>query len=269
MNSESRFRRVWLRREVIPRLESGAGRDLAAVLNRQAAILREESDYLDGLGAEALVGAGAPPSSAAIAALSPTVARRAVRIWLGDPPVAAEHVEAVLEVAAGRRRAAQLPGGRRVERSAGRMRVVAAANGPVPGLTPASIALPGLVEASGVLVESWIEAGAPVAWPDGRWACVVDADAVGTSALLRSPLPGERIRPLGLGGSKLVADALAESGVAVSERSRSPVIAAVEGSAVPQGEPLWVVGYRIDHRVRVTTRTRRFLWITAGSVERA
>ena len=269
MNSESRFRRVWLRREVIPRLESGAGRDLAGVLNRQAAILREESEYLDALGADALVGAGVPPSASALDALSPTVARRAVRLWLGDPPVAAEHVEAVLEVAAGSRRAAQLPGGRRVERSAGIMRVVEVPSGPEAELTPASVPLPGRVEASGVLVESWVEAGAPVMWPDGRWACVVDADAAGASALLRSPIPGERIRPLGLDGSKLVADALAESGVAVSARSRSPVIAAGEGAAVPLGEALWVVGYRIDHRVRVTTRTRRFLWLTAGSVERA
>ena len=101
-----------------------------------------------------------------------------------------------------------------------------------------------------------------------RWACGGDADAAGASALLRGPLPGERIRPLGSSGSKLVADALAESGVAASARSRSPVVAAGEGAAVPKGEPIWVVGYRIDDRVRVTTRTRRFLWLTAGSVER-
>jgi len=268
MNSEVRFRRVWLRREVIPRLESGAGRDLAIVLNRQAAIMREESDYLDALGADALAAAGLPPSAAVLAALSPTVARRALRRWLGDPPVASEHVDAVLEVAAGRRRAAQLPGGRRVERSAGRMRLVTAATESEAALTPAAVPLPGRVEASGVLVESWVEAGSPVVWPDGQWACVVDADAAGTAAVLRGPVPGDRIRPLGLGGSKLVADALAETGVAVAERSRVPLLAAGDGSAVPQGEPLWVMGYRIDHRVRVTTRTRRFLWITAGSAER-
>lgn len=269
MNSESRFRRVWLRREVIPRLESGVGRDLVGLLNRQAAILREESEYLDALGADALARAGVPPSSEVLGALPPAVARRAVRLWLGDPPVPAEHVEGVLDVVAGRRRAAQLPGDRRVERSAGLVHLVEGAGSPEPALTSAAVPLPGRVEVSGVLVESWIEEGSPVAWPDGRWTCVVDADAAGDSGVLRNPVPGERIRPLGLGGSKLVSDALAESGVTASARSRSPVIAAGEGAAVPEGEPMWVVGYRIDHRVRVTARTRRFLWITAGSFERA
>jgi len=32
---------------------------------------------------------------------------------------------------------------------------------------------------------------------------------------------------------------------------------------VVAGEQNWVVGYRIDRRVRVTTRTRRFLWLSA------
>ncbi len=190
-------------------------------------------------------------------------------MWLGDPPVSAEHVDEVLEIVAGSRRAAQLPGGRRVERAGGLLRVLESdALLPAP-VAPATVPLPGRAEASGLVLESWVESGAPVAWPDGRWACVVDADSAGTQALLRGPAPGERMRPLGLGGSKLVADALAESGIAASERSRSRVLAAGEGAAVPEGEPLWVVGYRIDDRVRVTTRTRRFLWLTAGSVEQA
>lgn len=269
MNSETRFRRVWLRREVMPRLESGAGRDISGVLNRQAALLREESDYLDALGAAALAESGEPPSSDVLGALPAPVARRAVRLWLGDPPVSSEHVDEVLEIVAGRRRAAQLPGGRRVERAAGLMRVSEAEVSRPSPVDAASVPLPGRAEAAGIVIESWVESAAPVAWPDGRWACVVDADAAGEQALLRGPVPGERIRPLGLGGSKLVADALAESGVAASARSRSSVLAAGEGAAVPEGEPLWVVGYRIDDRVRVTTRTRRFLWLTAGSFEQA
>jgi hypothetical protein len=38
-------------------------------------------------------------------------------------------------------------------------------------------------------------------------------------------------------------------------RSRAAVLAA--------GSLIWVVGYRIDHRVRVTSRTRRYLWLSA------
>jgi hypothetical protein len=58
----------------------------------------------------------------------------------------------------------------------------------------------------------------------------------------------------------LVHDALAEAGVAATFRAASPV---VSGPTLA-GEPIWLVGYRIDRRVRVTTRTRRFLWLSAG-----
>jgi tRNA(Ile)-lysidine synthase len=94
-----------------------------------------------------------------------------------------------------------------------------------------------------------------VAWPDGRERAVCDADRVPASVVVRAAEPGERFRPLGRGGSKLLHDALAEAGVAATRRASAPVVVGAE--------PVWVVGYRIDHRVRVTTGTRRFLWLSA------
>jgi hypothetical protein len=41
------------------------------------------------------------------------------------------------------------------------------------------------------------------------------------------------------------------------------VLAATENGALPLGTAWWVLGYRIDDRVRVTAHTRRFLWIAA------
>src|SRR5207247_809676 len=41
MNGDVRFRRVWLRREVLPALEPGAGRDLRGWLARQAEVLSD------------------------------------------------------------------------------------------------------------------------------------------------------------------------------------------------------------------------------------
>jgi tRNA(Ile)-lysidine synthase len=75
--------------------------------------------------------------------------------------------------------------------------------------------------------------------------------------VVRAAAPGERFRPLGRSGSKLLHDALAEAGVAASRRPAAPVVVG--------DRPVWVVGYRIDHRVRVTTDTRRFLWLSAES----
>jgi tRNA(Ile)-lysidine synthetase-like protein len=118
------------------------------------------------------------------------------------------------------------------------------------------IEMPGAASGFGVELVSWVERAAPVRWPDGRWTAVVDADRAGDRAVLRAARKGERFVPLGLGGHKLVSDALAEAGVPARERAGHPVLAG------PDGSPLWVLGYRIDDRVRVSPGTRRFLWLT-------
>jgi tRNA(Ile)-lysidine synthase len=116
---------------------------------------------------------------------------------------------------------------------------------------------------AGVELESWVETASPVAWPSGREVCVVDADAVGSSATLRGARAGERFQPFGTRGTKTVFDALAECGVPSSSRASQLVMEASASSALPAGTPWWVLGYRIDARARVTARTRRFLWIAA------
>jgi tRNA(Ile)-lysidine synthase len=285
MNSDSIHRRVWLRREVIPALEAGASRDLRAVLARQAAVARADSDLLDALAAELLARAaegaaaatgahgameatgvrrmGAAPGgegldAAVLAGAPEALARRAVRLWLGPPPPDAGHVEDVLGVVRGERRAAELPGGVVISRSGGRLhRWLDRDRGEVPTTVQTiPIELPGTASGFGVELVSWVERAAPVRWPDGRWTAVVDADVVGGRAVLRAAGRGERFVPLGLGGHKVVSDALAEAGVPARDRAGHPIL------ADPDGSPLWVLGYRIDDRVRVSPGTRRFLWLT-------
>ncbi|MCU1466243.1 MAG: tRNA(Ile)-lysidine synthetase [Actinomycetia bacterium] len=251
MNDELHHRRVWLRREIIPQLERGADRDLVEVLARQAELLREDDELL-----ETVVDGYDPEDAAALGALPRALARRVVRRWLTAPMApSVATVERVLAVASGGARAVELPGGERIERVRGRLVRVGAVGVPA---APVALEVPGGVRFADVRIEAWIEHGAPVAWPDGRSRAVCDADLVPGAVTVRASTPGERFRPLGRGGSKLVRDALAEVGVTASRRANAPVVAA--------DEPVWVVGYRIDHRVRVTTGTRRFLWLSAEPV---
>jgi tRNA(Ile)-lysidine synthase len=122
MNHDVEFRRVAIRRDVLPMLSTLAARDLVPVLARQADILRSESEYLDAL-ASASWPDGDPPSVAGLNALPAVLARRAVRNWLGSPPPSSAEVDRVLAVADGRARAAELAGGRAVRRSAGRLSI--------------------------------------------------------------------------------------------------------------------------------------------------
>jgi tRNA(Ile)-lysidine synthase len=254
MNRDIRHRRVWLRREVMPRLEQGAQRDLVDVIARQADVLRDEDALLDSLAAEAIAVDGPVLTVDQVVRAPLPLARRAVRRWLGSPPLSLAHVESVLDVVRGNRRALELPGGRRVERVRGTVHLVAVAPERPEAVT---LTLPGRSRFGPWAVEAWTEEGAPVAWPNGRTTAVFDADRAGDSVAVRGPVPGERFRPAGGTGSKLVHDALAEAGVPASARADRPVLADSSGAV------MWVVGYRIDDRVRVTSRTRRYLWVTS------
>lgn len=121
MNSDVSYRRVWIRKEVLPMLERGADRDLRPVLARQAKVLRAESDYLDDLATGVLAGAGDSPEARALVEAPIVLARRAVRLWLGPPPPSLDEVEGVMEVARGMRRSVNLTGDRWITRSKGLM----------------------------------------------------------------------------------------------------------------------------------------------------
>lgn len=130
-NQDPRFLRNRIRHELLPLCSTLAGRDLVPVLARQAALLAGDADVLGAL--SELVD---PTDGRALAAVPEPVARRAVRSWLrGDaehPPSLAA-VERVLAVARGQARATEVPGGRRVERSGGRLSV---SSGVVPVQSP-------------------------------------------------------------------------------------------------------------------------------------
>ncbi len=131
-NLDRAHRRNRVRHEVLPLLDDLAARDVAAVLARQAGLLREESDLLDELAA-----AIEPTDAVALAAAPPALARRAVRRWLtagGAYPPDAAAIERVLEVARGQAIACELPGGRRIRRRLQRLAIDAEEpNGPRPG----------------------------------------------------------------------------------------------------------------------------------------
>jgi tRNA(Ile)-lysidine synthase len=118
-NASPAHRRNRIRHELLPLLDVIAERDVAALLARQAATLRDEADLLDELAA-----AIDPTDARAVAAAPPALARRAVRRWLtcGYPPDAGA-VERVLAVARGDAVACEIEGGRRVSRSGQRLAV--------------------------------------------------------------------------------------------------------------------------------------------------
>lgn len=121
-NDDPVFRRTRVRHELLPLLDDIGQRDVAPVLARQAALLRDESDLLDALAA------GIDPEDARSLGAAPAVlARRAVRRWVTAPdghPLDGAAVERILSVARCDAGACDVVGGMRVERSGMKLRVV-------------------------------------------------------------------------------------------------------------------------------------------------
>ncbi len=121
-NADVALRRNAVRAQVLPLLDEVAGRDVAPLLARTAALLADDAALLT-----TLAGDLDPTDATALTAAPPALARRAVRAWLARPgdthPPDAATVERVLAVARGDARGTEVAGGRRVRRTAGRLRV--------------------------------------------------------------------------------------------------------------------------------------------------
>jgi tRNA(Ile)-lysidine synthase len=83
-NVDRRFTRVRLRTEVLPLLEDVLGGGVAEALARTASALREDTELIDAIAAEAAAGVSAGPElkTEALSALPAPVRRRVIRGWL-------------------------------------------------------------------------------------------------------------------------------------------------------------------------------------------
>jgi tRNA(Ile)-lysidine synthase len=84
----------------------------------------------------------------------------------------------------------------------------------------------------------------------------LDYDRIAEPLYVRNRRQGDRFEPLGLGGTKKLQDFFTDAKIPREERDRLPLIC-------DQAGILWVVGWRISERCRVTSRTSRTLQIRA------
>lgn len=88
-------------------------------------------------------------------------------------------------------------------------------------------------------------------------ACL-DADQICGSLTCRSIVPGDRFRPLGMKGSRLVSDYLTDRHRSLIDKRKAKVVCDEKGI-------LWLVGERLDHRACITETTRRIIQISVVS----
>jgi tRNA(Ile)-lysidine synthase len=261
-NLDPTYARNRIRLEVMPVLDE-VGPELERNVAETQAELIEDAALLAELAAEAIQAAGAdhgaPIRHEDLEAMHPAL-RRAVLTDL------AERAAGGRPVRIDRRRAAEIsrliadPEGGEVELGRGLRAVCEAGTvrfsaGPEPaGPEPVRLPIPGKVRFGDWDLEAELREDAVT--PAGPELATLDAERLGDAVLVRSWQPGDRMRPLGLGGTKTLQDLFTDSGVPRSLRVRLPVLVAGE-------EIAWVAGVAVSERFRLGPESRRCAVITA------
>jgi tRNA(Ile)-lysidine synthase len=252
-NATPAFARNRLRHGLLPALRELHPAAEANVL-RTLGVLRDEAVVLDEVVGDVLARAGDPPATAVLAAQAPALRRLAVQALAGAgaPALGARADEILALGGRGGSAALDLGGGLRAIVEYGRLRFdrggvpddPQAAVLPVAGATPFG---------AGSLV---VERGPDLPVGDG----VLDAATCAEPGLsVRAWRDGDRMRPLGLGGSRSLQDLFTDRKVPRARRRGWPVVVCGE-------EIAWVPAVATGERFRVTTATRervRLSWRTS------
>jgi tRNA(Ile)-lysidine synthase len=240
-NADPRFARARVRHgllEALREVAPGAERTIAET----AAQLRDEADALDVAVTAALerLGGGPAIEAAALAQLGPALARLVLRRLAereaGAPqPLSRKDVEAVLALASTPGSSSlDLGGGLRAISEYGTLRFHAGPQAAAP--EPVTLQIPGHARFGAWEIEARTGGGGEVE---------LSAAALGESVTVRGWRDGDRIRPVGLGGSKSLQDLFTDRKIPRELRRSLPVVEA-------DGEIAWVAGVAVGERFAAT-----------------
>jgi tRNA(Ile)-lysidine synthase len=250
-NDSSLYARGRVRHELLPVLRSIHPHAEANVLGT-AALLREEAEVLDAV-VDAVLGGEDSVEVERLRALPPALRRLVLRRLAEDAadrlvPEAATRADELL--ALGDRPGSatvDLGEGLRAIAEYGRLRFSDHPPGAAPG--EVGLTVPGSVRFGPYLVSC---RRGPAERRDG----VLDASAVGDRLLVRSWRPGDRMAPLGAGGTRTLQDLFTDRRVPRERRGELPVVLAGE-------EIAWVPGVATGERFRVRPDTSDAVHLTA------
>jgi len=249
-NRDPRFARARVRHgllEVLREVAPGAEHTIAET----SAQLRDEAEALDAAVDTVLTQLGGGPAvdAEALAALGPglsrLVLRRLAEREAGAPhPLSRANVDAVLALAGtSGSRSLDLGNGLRALAEYGTLRFQAGPGASAPD--PTALSIPGTAHFGAWEIDARLGPGGDVE---------LDADALGPHATVRAWRDGDRIRPLGLNGTKSLQDLFTDRKIPRELRRTLPVIEA-------QGEIAWIAGVAVSQRFapHPATQTRASL----------
>ena len=264
-NEQPGFLRNRIRLELLPLLRQ-YNPDIDDALTRLADLAGEDADLLDAQAAAAYEQTASTEGcltcldSGKLRGAPLALQRRVFRIALGQAygnlkDIEAQHVNALVDLLFGATgRCVSLPGG--VTVTSERSRMVISKQGipvcPWPVLTrsydlkiPGETKLPGWDITAEIIGENYYR-------DDDIFSASLDLAKTGRSLTVRSRKPGDRFRPLGMEHSRKLQDFMVDAAIPRSWRDTVPL-------ACSPSQIVWVVGWRIDDRVKVTGGTGQVL----------
>lgn len=265
-NDDRSFLRNSIRHDALPYLTTNYNARLSEALARMADIQRDEDRLLDKIASDA--GAPEPREGgyavelATLRAMPVALQRRLIRLCarVAGPGISAAHIERVRALAeAGKDgKRLDLPGSIEARIEGGEL-ILGDTRATRPPVAPVELNVPGETELAGwgLTVNAFISSEAPERLPDGKGACVLDADRCALPLRVRRVAPGDRFQPLGMTGAKKVGDYFTDRKVPVRDRGSVPLVEDAKGAIV------WLIGHGISHRARILPGTRTILHLTA------
>jgi tRNA(Ile)-lysidine synthase len=244
-NADRRFARARVRHDLLGALREigpAAERTIAAT----AAQLREEATLLDRAVDAVLeeLGGGPAVPLAALREQPPALRRLVLRRLAGDRPVPDE----VLELGERGSRSLDLGEGLRAVAEYGTLRFTSAADPREP--QPVELPVPGRARFGSWELEAELAQEGDVS---------VSAAAIGDVATVRAWRDGDRMRPLGMRGTKTLQDVFTDRRVPRSLRGTLPIVTV-------DGEVAWVAGVAVSENFRLEPEAERVAVLSAKPV---
>ena len=250
--------RARIRAEVVP-IAAAINPEFRATMTRSIDLLADDDALLSRMArdfgrdfAQTVTGQRVEFESELMGTLDRTMARRTVRSALIDAfPEASRlesaHVEALVDGFGDDTFARDLPYGLRAECRYGRL-IVCRADAASRAVAPSLLPVPGIAHL-GQAGEITAEPADPSSMAGTSDSVTIDAGEL-ESLVVDGVRPGDRMRPLGMDGSRKLSDMLVDAKVARRERGAVPVVR--DGERI-----VWLAGIRMSEEYRVVPATRR------------
>jgi tRNA(Ile)-lysidine synthase len=192
-------------------------------------------------------------------AAHPAMARRIIRLALGQAIGAAVdieslHVETLLDALEKPPGSYSLPGGLIATTDPRSLIIHRGAVSAAEKIPETKLSVPGETVVGVWAISTELSSVPPELSRVSPDEAYLDAEVSGCELTVRSRRPGDRLRPLGLGGEKKLQDILVDAKVPARERHGVPLVCV-------GGQIAWVAGHCIDERYAITSSTRNVIHI--------